>query len=231
MCPALFGHSGGDLLQLRAPAQGESPSVLLDAPGPRDTHPAPSAGDGAGGLRWGKRRFGWLNLSSTTDRPAGKPSPNPGAGGGDRGGAAGRDPVGSVPIPHPLSPGVAESQGLPRPLGRRRRGGKKHRRLPEAISRPLRAFAGGRASGSPSSPAQTRAARGARSPPLYEPPSPEPRPAALPSRDPLTLGRRRPASRRASPGAAPRMSAALRAAETRSLGGFGPDSPPPRLII
>lgn len=114
MCPAFFGHSGGDLLQLRAPAQGESPSVLLDAPGPRDAHAAPSARDGAGGLRWGKRRFGWLNPSSTTDPPAGKPSPNPGAGGG----AAGRDPVGSVPIPHPFPQGSRSPRASPGPWGR-----------------------------------------------------------------------------------------------------------------
>lgn len=149
--------------------------------------------------------------------PAGTETlPKPRSRGRGRGGR--KRPRGVSPHP-PFSPVVAESQGLPRPLGPRRPGGKKHLRLPGAIFRPLRAFARGRAGRLSSSPAQTWAARGARSPPLSEPPSPEPRPAALPSRDPLTLGRRGPASRRASPGAAPRMSAALRSAETRSLGG------------
>lgn len=149
--------------------------------------------------------------------PAGTETlPKPRSRGRGRGGR--KRPRGVSPHP-PFSPVVAESQGLPRPLGPRRPGGKKHLRLPGAIFRPLRAFARGRAGRLSSSPAQTWAARGALSPPLSEPPSPEPRPAALPSRDPLTLGRRGPASRRASPGATPRMSAALRSAETRSLGG------------
>ena len=98
MCPAFFRQPGGGLLQLRAPAQRESPSVLLDAPGPRGAHPAPTARDGARGIGRGKRRLGWLNPSSATAPPARKPSPNPGAGGG--GGGAGSDPAGSVPTPH-----------------------------------------------------------------------------------------------------------------------------------
>lgn len=176
MRPAFFGQPGGALLQQRAPAQRESPSVL-DAPGPRGAHPAPYARDGAGGPRLGEEE---APMAQPVVRhcPAGRetlPKPrSPGRGGG----GAGRDPEGSVP--NPLFPVVAESQGLPRPLGPRRREGKKHLRLTGAISRPLRAFDRGRAACLPSSPAQTRAARGASSPPLYEPPSPEPRPAALP---------------------------------------------------
>ena len=163
--------------------------------------------------------------------PAGTETlPKPRSRGRGRGRGGRKRPRGVSPHPA-LSPVIAEFQGLPRPRGPRRPGGKKHLRLPGAIFPPLRAFARGRAGRSSSSPAQTWAARGARSPPLYDPPSPEPRPAALPSRDPLTLVRRGPASRRASPGAARRMSAALRSAGTRSLRGVGLDSPPPRLII
>ena len=186
-------------------------------PRPRGTALGASAG-GRGGLDGSTRR-------PPLPRRHGNPpqTQEPGAGAGP-----GWTPEQGIAS---FSPVVAESQGLPRPLVPRRPGGKKHLRLPGAIFRPLRAFARGRAGRLSSSPAQTWAARGARSPPLSEPPSPEPRPAALPSRDPLTLGRRGPASRRASPGAAPRMSAALRSAETRSLGGVGLDSPPPRLII
>ena len=93
--------------------------------------------------------------------------------------------------PHPpFSPVVAESQGLPRPLGPRRPGGKKHLRLPGAIFRPLRAFARGRAGRLSSSPAQTWAARGARSPPLRATlPRTPPRRAPLPR--PTDLGKAR----------------------------------------
>lgn len=68
--------------------------------------------------------------------------------------------------------------------------------MPGAIARPLRAFAGRTAGRSPSSSPQTRAARCRYLPlRLCEPPNPNP--AALPSRGPLTLGRRGPAACRA----------------------------------
>ena len=143
--------------------------TCLDPGGADPAPPRTRLGSSVGG----ERGLGWLNPAATSP-PSGKPSQSPGPGGG----AQEETPRGQASLP--FFPGVPGSQGLPRAL--RPRGGELRKISPLAgdqLPAPPR-LCRGRAGRLPSSSAQTRAVRGAHSPPLREratlPPTP-PRPA------------------------------------------------------
>lgn len=154
------------------------------------------AQDGAG------VRFGWLNRAAASF-PAGKPSMS-GRGRGAAGWRAGGDsarPGPATPLArdlgvpgHPQAP-VAERHGIPQ------------RDLPwsGAISRPLRAFAGGGTAALPALQSDPSCpVRLATAPLCKPPPSPEPHPRRPPRRRPIPaptdLGEARPGGRRSPAG-------------------------------
>ena len=99
-------------------------------------------------------------------------------------------PRGVSPHPHPLFPVVAESQGLPRSLGPRRREGKKHLRLTRPFPDPSAPLTGEEPPASPAlrlRPGQP-GAQAPRPSTSHPPPNPAP-PRSLPR--PTDLGKAR----------------------------------------